>query len=184
MRIRPIGFLLRLNRPSGRHRSPYCWGMALPKRGPGREESLLLDNKAERKQGEKKGAKACCSARPLHLLFQAVMPRCTQMIMCQCTLISDVHGHIIIPHVHSHSLLSSQPWGWLHNQHHCGGTNRAPWLKGTLLCPSHKAAGAGSSLQHPVVQEEHNHTAKAIPPNADKGMCSEGWDTFPPRIEN
>lgn len=117
-----------------------------------------------RENGGKKGAKARHSARPLHSLFHAVMPWCTQTIMCQCTLISDVHYHIIIPYVHFHSLVSPgspshgvtqplSPWG---DKPSLAQLRGAPVLSsalagptGTLLWPSHTAPGAGHDFTTP-----------------------------------
>lgn len=123
-----------------------------------------------------------------------------QTIACQCTLISDVHYHIIIPYVHFHSPVSpgspshgltqpTSPWGYKLSLAQLRGapahSSALAGPKGTLLCPSHKAAGAGHDLYNTLYYSKSTKQgAKTIPPSANKAMCSEGWDTFLARIEN
>lgn len=111
-----------------------------------------------------------------------------------------MHYHIIIPYVHFHSPVSpgspshgltqpTSPWGHKLSLAQLRGapahSSALAGPKGTLLCPSHKAAGAGHDLYNTLYYSKSTKQgAKTIPPSANKAMCSEGWDTFLARIEN
>lgn len=111
-----------------------------------------------------------------------------------------MHYHIIIPYVHFHSPVSpgspshgltqpTSPWGYKLSLAQLRGapahSSALPGPKGTLLCPSHKAAGAGHDLYNTLYYSKSTKQgAKTIPPSANKAMCSEGWDTFLARTEN
>lgn len=112
--------------------------------------------------------------------------------MCQCTLISDVHYHII-PYVHFHSPVSpgsprhgvTQPSDGFASDYPCTPPSLAE-SKGTLLCPSSKAAGARRELYNTLYYSKSAERAvKTIPSHANKRCALRGLYFFlPPRTEN
>lgn len=128
-----------------------------------------------------------CSSRSVHLFFHAVMPWCTQAIMCRCTLIFDVHYHII-PYVHSRNLVSpgsprhgvAQPGGGFGQGHLCTALQSQ---RGPFVCRT-QSSRAGHGLHHALhYSQSTKQTAKTFPSNANKGVHSESCHAFLPRTE-